>query len=141
MKNKKPKLQIQIDDREIGMKEIADTLDLNIEFIKTRLSEGDYVFQDIGIERKTIDDFCSSILDGRIDSQIPRMKEKYNKVIVIVVGNIKDRKVDIHENCVLGMLSKLVVNFDVNVLFVDDEFQFLYLIKRIAERKNENDSI
>ena len=135
------KMEILFDDREGKSVEVMMKLvDEKMLMCRTRLSEGDYVVGDVCIERKTIDDFCESIIDKRLENQVIRMKEKHRRVIVIIVGNIKDRTIDIHENCILGIISKLLAEYDVSVVCVNDEFQFLYLIKRIFERFEELNS-
>ena len=128
---------IEFDDREgKAVEGMMLLVDEKIVMMRKRLEEGDYVNGDVCIERKEINDFCNSIMDGRMDKQIEKMKKKYKYSYVIIVGKMKDRIVEIHENCVLGMISKLCVN-GISVGMVDDEFQFFYLMKRIFERHKE----
>ena len=129
---------IKMDDREPrGMEDMMLQVDSGVLMLRNRMDVGDYVFGDVVVERKTIDDFCCSILDGRIAGQVIKMKERYNECFVIVVGRISDRKCVIHENCVLGKIGSLVVKYRINVLCVDNEWQFLYLMKRIFEKYEE----
>ena len=129
---------IKFDDREPTSTEMMMKLvDDDVLMLRTRLECGDYVWEDVCIERKTIDDFCGSIMDGRIANQVDRMNDMYKENFVIVVGRIKDRTCEIHENCVLGKITSLVVKHGINVICVDDEFQFLYLMKRIFEKYEE----
>ena len=126
---------IKIDSREPqGIEELMKLVDEKIEFLREFLLEGDYVCNNVCIERKEISDFCGSIMDGRMESQIERMKKKYDKCYVIVIGRIEDRKTEIHENCVLGMIVSLLVKYKINVITVDNEYQFLYVMKRLFER-------
>lgn len=139
---KKIKQIIIQDDREPELQLLADLNKTNLEFYRKRLLIGDYILEDCIIERKTIDDFCSSILDKRIENQIEGMlTTNFKQKIIIVIGNIKDRKVNIHENCVLGKEVSLVLKYGIKLLFCEDEFQFLYLLKNIADKnkviKNE----
>lgn len=134
----KDKIQIICDDREpLSQKMFCETIDSGIELIRKRLNEGDYICGDVVVERKEINDFCSSIMDKRLEHQIENMKLKYKNIYVIIVGRIKDRTTEIDEHCILGMISSLLVKHKVSVAMVDDEFQFLYLIKRIFERHLE----
>ena len=58
---------IEMDDREPEMQLLADLNKTGIEFDRKRMITGDYAFGNLLIERKEIDDFAGSILDGRIE--------------------------------------------------------------------------
>lgn len=131
---------IKIDDREPkSMEAFAVMVDTEICFLRQRMKTGDYVWKDVCIERKEINDFCGSIIDGRVESQAKKMLKDFKKVYFIIIGNIKDKTSNIHDNCLLGMISKLVVDYGISVLMVDNDWQFLYLMKRIFERHQEID--
>jgi len=128
---------ITFDDREgKAVENMMLLVDEKMVMMRKRLEVGDYVNDDVCVERKEINDFCISIMDGRMDKQLENMKKNYKNNYVVVIGRIKDRSVEIHENCVLGMISKLLVN-GISVICVDNEWQFLFLIKRIFERHKE----
>ena len=128
---------IQCDDREPKSMEVTAKLVGGLEFLRKRMEEGDYVWKDVCIERKTVDDFCGSIMNGRFEKQVKRMKEKYKWVYVLVSGRISDRTTEMHEHCILGKMAALLVNHQVPVICVDDDFQLCYLLKRIFERHKE----
>lgn len=127
-------MKLLCDDREDGavLLEVGDSI--GGAEIK-RLLVGDYVCDELGVcfERKTIDDFCGSIVDGRVKRQCEGMLEEFKHCFVLISGRIGDRKSDIGENCVLGMISSLVV-MGIQVVCVDDDKQLVYLMKRILER-------
>jgi len=128
---------IEQDDREPELQLLVDINNLNLQFDRKRLRIGDYIYYDLVIERKTIDDFAQSILDGRIKSQVEKMKRDKRKSFVIIVGGLKDRKVDIHENAILGKVVSLVLKHNIKVLWCDDEMQFLWMLKNLCEKHNE----
>ena len=129
---------IKIDSREPkSMEMFAKTVDEKLEFERKFMTEGDYVCGGICIERKEISDFCGSIISGRLEGQIEKMKKVYKNIIVVIVGGVEKRQSEIHENCIWGMISKLLVEHKVNCLMVPDEFAFIYLMKRIFEREEE----
>ena len=105
----KPKIIIEMDDREPEMQLLADINNINIELKKKRLLVGDYIYKDLIVERKTIDDFCSSILDKRIEGQIEKMKESKKNCFIFVIGNVKDRTIPIHEHCILGKIMSILL--------------------------------
>ena len=125
---------IKQDSREPEMQLLSDLNGFEIEFKREFMTVGDYSFGDVIIERKQIDDLCSSILDKRIETQVESMKKSGKECFVIIVGNLKDRKVGINENCILGKMVSLVVKHNMKLLWVEDEFQFLYVLKNLCEK-------
>jgi len=123
---------VKVDDRE-NPKVIEMFTEMGINLKKQRLNVGDYVIGWACIERKTIDDLCASIIDGRIKSQSEKMLDNYKYNYIIVSGRISDRTSDIHENCILGIIASLAVR-GINVICVDNEKQLGYVMKRIFER-------
>lgn len=127
-------MKIKCDDREAGnVLEMMHQTGLNVKV--KRLVCCDYVCDElgIGIERKTIDDFCGSIVSGRLKKQAKRMLAQYETCFVIVSGRIADRKSPINEHCILGMIVSLTVS-GINVICVDTDLQLVYVMKRIFER-------
>ena len=101
-------MKVFVDDREpASMGLLFDSL--GVEWVKRRMVTGDYVCGDVCVERKTIDDLCGSIVDGRLKRQIERMKKEFKFVYVLVSGKIVDRKSEVHENCILGKLVSMMV--------------------------------
>jgi len=123
-----------MDDREPPkMFSIAENVG-GIEFHKKRLKTGDYICGDVIIERKTIDDFCTSIIDNRLTNQITKMKAQFTHIYILVSGTIDQRTSTIHENCILGKMASIIVKHKVPLLFVENDFQLVYLMKRLFER-------
>lgn len=131
---KKSKIVIIQDDREPNMQIVADLNELGIEFEPRRLSTGDYVFGNVLVERKTIDDFCASIMDKRLEGQIEKMKQSGKECFIIVVGGINDRTSEINENCLLGKMVSIVFRHNIKMLFVEDELQFCFVLKNLCEK-------
>jgi Fanconi anemia group M protein len=82
LSEEKPK--VVIDKRE--PKAILDEFkQLNIEIVEKSLSIGDYIISErIAIERKTGQDFVSSIIDGRLFEQLDRLTNAYKAPILLI---------------------------------------------------------
>lgn len=130
----KKTIEILQDDREPFLQLDADLNDLNLDLQRKRLKVGDYLYKNILIERKQIDDFCQSILDKRIETQVEKMKKSGKECFIIIVGNLKDRKTNIHENCILGKIVSLVYKHNMKVLWCENEVQFLFILKNLCEK-------
>ena len=136
MSKRKPmeKMKIICDDREPKSMDTVAEMVGGIEFERKRLKTGDYIHGDVVIERKTIDDFCGSIIDDRLTNQVAKMKESFKHIYILVAGKIKDRTSEIHENCILGKMSSIIVKHNISIITLDNEPQLVYLMKRIFER-------
>jgi len=133
-KNKKvERIGIIVDDRERAV--LNEELEkIGFEVKVKRLLVGDYVYKDIGFERKTIDDFCASIIDGRLKKQVEQLKKRFKWSFILINGRVSERKSDINENCVLGKIVSLIVKHKIGVIMVDNDKQMAYIIRRIVDR-------
>ncbi|MFQ5918765.1 MAG: ERCC4 domain-containing protein [Thermoplasmata archaeon] len=52
------------------------------------LAPGDYVMGEVGVERKTINDFFASIVNKRLWEQVYRLRETYPRPLVVVEGDL-----------------------------------------------------
>ncbi len=110
--------------------------------VEKMLDIGDYVVSErVVIERKSARDFAKSIIDGRLFDQAARMREKYEKPIIIVEGNLwkVDKYMNMNINCVLGALISLIVKFNITVLFSKDKPMTAYLIYDLAKMEQEKE--
>lgn len=52
------------------------------------LAPGDYVVGEVGVERKTINDFFASIVNKRLWEQVYRLRDTYPRPLVLVEGDL-----------------------------------------------------
>jgi ERCC4-type nuclease len=72
----KPPSPIRIDYRK-QCAEYAELLQLLLPVVIEPLASGDIVVDNLGIERKTVADFFSTLREGRLWPQIFKLKESY----------------------------------------------------------------
>lgn len=100
------------------------------------LEIGDFVVSDaVCIERKTFNDFVSSVIDGRLFQQAKRMKENYEKPIVIIEGEQNWRK--INPNALKAAIASLIVDFEVYVLQTRNQSETANVIYWLAKREQD----
>lgn len=101
---------------------------------ENQLEVGDYVISNRAvIERKTRNDFESSIIDGRMFEQAVKLKGTYERVIYIVEGkNFQGR---INRNALLGAVSSLILDFGFSVFFTPNIEGTVELIVALAKRE------
>ena len=125
--------RIVVDHRERRSVVFRDLGNYDAELEISELDIGDYLVSDRAVvERKSMDDFCSSITDGRLFQQAKKLRE-YDRPVV-VVENGKPR---LPKAVVLGAISSLILDFNIPVVILSKEnvAQFIY---RLARREQES---
>jgi len=128
---------IFVDSREQASNAVRELSKFDNVSVKVKQLEiGDYVLSDeVIIERKTTEDFLTSMLDGRLFSQLIDLSANCKKPLMIVEGNKKDLFTlrNIHENAIKGALSSILLDYQVPILFSDsvqETVSYLYLIAK-----------
>ncbi len=111
----------------------------NLEF--KQLPVADYVVGDIAIERKTISDFKSSIINKRLVDQLLEIKQ-YPLHFLIVEGLDSENLYSgqIHENAFRGMLLSIITEFQVPIIFTYNERDTAKYIAVLANKKQKSSS-
>lgn len=99
------------------------------------LEVGDIVVSDsLVIERKTRNDFESSIIDNRLFLQLTQM-QKYPKRVLIVEGNEDYER--LHRNAILGAYSAIITKFSTSLLFTKDLESTAEMVYYLAKHEQE----
>ncbi len=132
------KVLIYVDTREqnsslIGLLEEKDAI------IKVKQIEvGDYVLSDqIVVERKTLEDFLNSIIDGRLFNQLNKMNENYDSPLILVEGNQEElfSLRNIHRNAIIGALTSIALNYRIPILFTKNSAETAEYLFLTAKRE------
>ena len=102
------------------------------------LKAGDFILsEDVGVERKIISDFVTSLVDGRLFEQAKKIRESFSKAILILEGNFSEifsvRQVS--PAAIWGAFASLVLDFNMNLLFSENPQQTAELLLAIAKRE------
>ncbi len=135
---------VYVDSREYRKAQdiVKELRRLGATVVEKMLEIGDYIVSErIAIERKTARDFAKSIIDGRLFDQARNLREKYEKPVIIVEGNLwkVDKYVNININCILGALASLTSRFNITILFSRDKSTTAYLIYDLAKMEQEKE--
>ncbi len=128
------KAKIIIDVREI-YSGIPDLLSLKADVEIKQLAVGDYILSDkIAVERKRAEDFLESLINKRIFNQIDRLKEAYEKPILIIedVGLFSR---NINERAIYGAIAYILTECDIPVIRTRDAEETASLLYAIAVRE------
>src|SRR3989339_252172 len=116
------KIKIIIDNREKQSLVASQLANLGFQIEFQQLKVGDYLVNDVAVERKTINDLKSSIINKRIIQQLQELKQ-YPKNILIVEGISNEDIYSgiIHENALRGFLLSVALEFQVPLIFTQNE--------------------
>ena len=137
--NKEPaeKRKILIDYREKNSLVIANLKNIGFEIELKELKVGDYILKNTVIERKTVSDFISSIINGRLLKQIEELKQ-FEKKLLIVEGISEkeiynDEGIGMNGNAIRGFLLSVLLKHKIPILFTknsEDTAKFIDVLSR-----------
>ena len=137
-----PKIKIIVDNREKNslIPSILLSLDFQIEF--KQLPIADYLINSTAIERKTISDLKSSIINKRIFSQLNEIKQ-YPKHFLIIEGPQEElyNNSVLHQNAVRGFLLSAILEFQIPIIFANSEKETASYISVLANKKSKEFSL
>jgi ERCC4-type nuclease len=119
---------------------------MGIEPTFSRLDVGDYVVSNsVAIERKTSSDLVSSVLDGRFQDQLGRLKEAYPVSIVLIIGGLsKAAAIAPNAGIIYSLIAKAVlgrVNFVVFEEYVQAAEFIKWLVTETSGRSSGYDPL
>ncbi len=106
------------------------------------LKVADYIVKDVAIERKTVSDFLSSMLNKRLIKQLEEIQQYKNKLLII--EGIEDQEIyndrpeGINGNAIRGFLLSITLNYRVPVIFTknsEDTAKFLLVLAKRQEKE------
>lgn len=90
-----------------------------IELAINSLKIGDYLIGNTIIERKTVSDFISSMINKRLVQQLSQMKQ-YPHQLLIIEGNLENFESFNNPNAIRGMILSILTNYQIPIIFTED---------------------
>jgi len=110
-------------------KEMINLLSKKAEIKIQNFSPGDYIVNDIAIERKTLNDFFNSLVSGRLFRQLSELKYYYSNPLLLLenfdLGFIKKT------NIFYSVLIKILFDLNIKIIFskcVEHSVEIIYLL-------------
>ena len=97
-----------------------------------RLKTGDYVCEDVAIERKTINDFAASLKDKRLFNQLERLRD-FEHPFILISGQMSDLKSKINPHSILGAMAYLASQ-GITIIKIDSYEDLAHLILKLMEK-------
>lgn len=139
---KKPK--IIVDTREKQSLVASNLIHEGCEVEYKQLHVGDYIVNGTIIERKTVSDFQSSMLNKRLNRQLNALKTQKKKLLLIEGIDEQELYPDesgINPNAIRGYLLSILLNYQVPILFTKDHEDTAKFIKVLALKPSKESEI
>ncbi len=126
---------VYFDSREKGSAIVRALLNQDIVLKSETLPVGDYILSDrVAIERKTVDDFLSTLFRQDLFTQLKKLKASYDRPILLIEGE------DLYSTApsrqaVQGAISSILVDFQIPILYTSNSEETAEYIFRIAYRE------
>ncbi|MEM0106836.1 MAG: ERCC4 domain-containing protein [Candidatus Micrarchaeaceae archaeon] len=123
-----------IDTRERNNELISTLEELGVDIEFSMLDMADYVVSDrCAIERKTIKDFESSLIDGRLFKQAEMLKNAYYKAIIIIEGDKEEFAMN--HNAITGAIISLYLDYGIQILFSNSPTDTAFMLEALARQE------
>ena len=138
IKEKGP-IKIIVDYREKNSLVISEFESLNLVAEFAQLEVADYIINDIAVERKTVSDFLSSMINRRLLNQLEKMTSYENRLLIIEGLDEQDlysedeNNKGVHANSVRGFLLSILLKHKTPIIFTknyEDTAKFLAILAR-----------
>lgn len=137
-----PKIHILVDHREKNSLVISELIKKGYEIELVQLPVGDFIVGDTAIERKTISDLKSSIINKRIFKQLKELQQFKQRILIVEGFDERAYHGQIHENALKGFLLSTVQKSQVPLIYSLNEKDTATYIELLAKKKpNKEESL
>ena len=132
---KKPKIILDIHEKNSLVP--AFLTELQCELITKSLEVGDYLINNIIIERKTFQDFVSSMLSKRLIEQLKNMQQYEKKIMIIEGEQNRDmaKESKLNPNAIKGMILSTSLDFNIPIIRTKNEEETAIYLFLLAKRQ------
>jgi Fanconi anemia group M protein len=126
------KAKIMVDIHEKDSSILSELHELGAETEIKSLKVGDYLVSNVILERKTISDFISSIINKRLIKQLNELKT-YKKRLLIIEGDLEQSTSNFNPNAIRGMILSIELEMEIPIIFtknIQDTSKFLIVLAK-----------
>ncbi|MEM3660780.1 MAG: ERCC4 domain-containing protein [Thermoproteota archaeon] len=133
------KVSIIVDNRESACLVVNELARLGAKITFSQLDVGDYVLSErVCVERKTVNDFTSSIIDSRLFQQAKLLADSYEIPIFLIEGkDVYAPSSSIRPSAIRGAIAALIAGYKIVLLWSRDARESAELIYAIALREQK----
>ncbi len=143
-KSSEPKIKIQIDYRERNSLVPSSLIRLGFEIEFKELKVADYILKGIAIERKTVSDFLSSMINKRLVKQLEELQQ-YKKRLLIIEG-LEEQELynespeGINSNAIRGFLLSILLKYNIPIVFSKNPQDTAIYLSILSKKKQTENS-
>lgn len=107
--------------------------ELGVKTKRKKITPGDYIVGEVGVERKTVNDFFSSMVKKRLFDQVLRLKDCYPVSTLVVEGDLSKLSDYKNPGAFWGAFLAITLDESVPIFFAPDYKQtahFLHIVDR-----------
>ena len=133
-------IKIIIDHREYRSRVVRNLMELGISIESQQLAVGDYILSSrIGVERKNVDDFLNSLINGKLFLQISKLRNAYSRPMLIIEGEGLLTKRNIKHNAIFGSLVSIMIDYGIPIFTTKDAIETANILSLAAKREQKKD--
>ena len=132
-------MAIQADYREKPSGIPSMLIERKVEVVFASLHTGDYhINRQIGVERKSAEDFVQCIIANRLFEQLSRLKKNVSRPLLLIEGNPYRTNHAIHEQAIRGALLSIAVSWQIPVMFSKNREDSAALLMMVGMQDMKN---
>jgi ERCC4-type nuclease len=141
----KPKQKIFVDYREKNSMVASELIHLGFEVEFLELKVGDYLINNIAIERKTVSDFIASMINQHLRKQLDELQQYENKLLLIEGIEehelYSDNSEGMNANAIRGFLLSILLKHKIPIIFTKNAEDTAKFIDVLARKKETESSL
>tara|TARA_Y100000034_G_scaffold119266_1_gene160868 strand:- start:16540 stop:17220 length:681 start_codon:yes stop_codon:yes gene_type:complete len=139
-----PKIIIDYRERNSLVASKLINLGLDIEFKELKVA--DYLIKNVAIERKTVTDFISSMINKRLIRQLEDLQQYKNKLLII--EGIEEQELynednmgGVNPNAIRGFLLSILLKWKIPIIFTKNQEDTAKFISVLSKKKSKEISL
>ena len=147
VKKEKPRQKVIADIRERNSLVISELVGLDLEVEFKTLKVGDYLVNNVAIERKTVSDFINSMVNKRLSKQLEELQQ-YKERLLIIEGIDEqelyvdsENKMGMHPNAIRGFLISILLKYKTPIIYAKDYKDTAKFLSVLAKREIKESSL
>ena len=143
IKKESVKEKIIIDYREKNSLVASEIVHLGLDIEFRELKVADYIVKDTAIERKTVSDFISSMINRRLFNQLEELQQYENRLLIIEGIYEQELYSDsneiggINSNAIRGLLLSILLKYKTPIIFAKDHEDTAKFILVLSRKKTK----
>ncbi|PNX46441.1 MAG: hypothetical protein BV459_06380 [Thermoplasmata archaeon M11B2D] len=135
---KKNSLKIIVDHRESRSPVMRFLTQKDALVEPQQLDVGDYIVSPrIGVERKTVDDFLNSLIEGKLFVQMKNLRATYARPLLLIEGDGLLTKRNISHNAIFGSFAAIMVDFGIPIITTHTPQETADFLAVMAQREQK----